>query len=227
MRIAAAVVLGIGLARPGLARGATPEARCQAGKNQAAGRYAACLQKARKKLVLSGDVAKFDAAVAKCRTKFTTRWATLELKAIKKGSTCPTTGDGETLATVLEAHAACIAGALATGDQSCFPSPGPIERLDFGPSATIIDFDALPCGPGLPALTGVALSSPTALNGVAAPTSPPPPGCTGWGATSSPGRQSLFFDGLTITLDAPVKTNWIFLRVPGHRRDRHAGVRNE
>jgi hypothetical protein len=43
----------------------TAQQKCEAGKNAAAGKYAACLEKAQKKFVLTGDVTKYGTAVDK------------------------------------------------------------------------------------------------------------------------------------------------------------------
>lgn len=67
----------------------TPEQRCQAGKDKAAGKYAACRANAEARLVTSGDTSKNAAALNKCATTFVTAWQKLEDKAAKAGAPCP------------------------------------------------------------------------------------------------------------------------------------------
>jgi len=72
---------------------ATPAQKCQAAKNQEAGKYAACLTKARAKLITSGYQDKYDAAILKCATKLGEKYTKLEAKAVKAGGACPTALD--------------------------------------------------------------------------------------------------------------------------------------
>ena len=67
----------------------TQEQRCQAGKNDAAGVLALCLQRAEERFVLGGDSARYADAVAKCDAKFAARWESLEERAADAGSICP------------------------------------------------------------------------------------------------------------------------------------------
>jgi hypothetical protein len=67
------VSLSVASATAALA-GPTPEQKCQAAKNSAAGRYAACRQSAEKTLASAGDVTKYGDAIAKCETKFADAW---------------------------------------------------------------------------------------------------------------------------------------------------------
>ena len=67
---------------------ATPEQKCQAGKNRAAGKYTACRQNAEATLATSGDIAKYYKMLAKCEAKFTSAWQKLEAKATKAGASC-------------------------------------------------------------------------------------------------------------------------------------------
>jgi hypothetical protein len=66
----------------------TPQQKCQAGKNQAAGKYAACRESAAAKFVQNGDTVKRDKNLATCVTKFTTTWGKLEAAAAKAGASC-------------------------------------------------------------------------------------------------------------------------------------------
>lgn len=112
-----------------------PAQKCQAGKNQEAGKYLACRHKAEAKLLTTAghcsltpsatcyadsacdvgetcikDTAKFEAALTKCEDKLTSKWQSLEQKA---AGACP---DGllvETLKSALDESASHIAGGLA------------------------------------------------------------------------------------------------------------------
>jgi hypothetical protein len=114
-----AAVLGGALLVAGTASaGVTPEALCQAKKNQEAGKYAYCLQKAEMKLVKikgycsrSGetvcyldqecpegetcvkDTRKYEGWVSKCQEKFSVKWTRWEDKARDKGAVCPSMED--------------------------------------------------------------------------------------------------------------------------------------
>ncbi len=92
----------------------TAAQKCEAGKNLAAGKYAACLQTAQKNLVLNGDTTKYNTAVGKCDTTLAKTWTTLENAAVKKGTTCPSTGDETAMQTFLTANADSVATALHT-----------------------------------------------------------------------------------------------------------------
>lgn len=95
---------------------ATPQQKCRAAKNVAAGQYAACRQTAEKVLALQGDAAKHDAALVKCRTKFDGAWQKAIDKAADAGATCP---DEPLVAgqyqAVIDAHTDDVATALAGG----------------------------------------------------------------------------------------------------------------
>ena len=125
--------------------GATAEAKCQAGKNKAAGQYAACRQLAESKLLTTAgtcsvaaavcyrdedcplsescakDTAKHAAAIVKCETKLSKAWSKLDEKAADAGATCPDTPLSlADLKAVIDAQTANVANALAgTGLQEC------------------------------------------------------------------------------------------------------------
>lgn len=105
------------------ASGATPEEKCQAGKSDACGKYAACRWKAEKKLVLKGDAGAYDAAIAKCRTKLASAWQKRDAKATRAGVTCPDVplaqGDFEA---AIDAHVDVVATALGGGGLIDCPS---------------------------------------------------------------------------------------------------------
>jgi len=84
---------------------ATPEQKCQAGKNQEAGKFAACLTKAQAKLIQSGDAVKYDASVLKCQAKLDAKYLKLEAAAVKKGALCPTEADSGDLDSLTSAYA--------------------------------------------------------------------------------------------------------------------------
>ena len=67
--------------------------QCQAGKNRAAGKYAACRESAEAKLAVSGDTTKYGEAITNCAGKFARAWQKLEDKAVAAGSACPSVGD--------------------------------------------------------------------------------------------------------------------------------------
>lgn len=82
------------LAGAGTAQAApTAAQKCQASKNAAAGKYAACRERAEAKLASTGNTAAFDAAIAKCETRYQTAWNKAEQKAVDAGSSCTTTND--------------------------------------------------------------------------------------------------------------------------------------
>jgi hypothetical protein len=91
---------------------ATPAQKCQAGKNTAAGAYAACRQKADAKLALKGDLAKYETAIGKCFAKFAKVWAKLESKA---AGACPSDGDQTIIKNAIDAHTDSVAAHLGGG----------------------------------------------------------------------------------------------------------------
>jgi hypothetical protein len=97
------------------ASAATPEQACEAGKNQAAGKYSACLAKAEKSFVTSGDMTKYSGAVAKCGGKLVSTWNKLEFKALVKGATCPSSNDRDDVRDFVDACVAGVAEAVSGG----------------------------------------------------------------------------------------------------------------
>jgi hypothetical protein len=67
----------------------SPPQRCQASKNKAAGKYAACRENAEAKLASTGDTTKYDEAITKCETKYQTAWQKAEQRAADAMATCP------------------------------------------------------------------------------------------------------------------------------------------
>jgi uncharacterized protein DUF1566 len=101
----------------------TPQQKCQAGKNKAAGKYAACLQSAEAKFVATGDTVKYDNAVDKCKLKIFGdppggggRWQKLIDKATKAGVACPDAPlTGAQFQKVIDEHSDNITTALGGG----------------------------------------------------------------------------------------------------------------
>lgn len=96
--------------------GPPPEQKCQAAKNLAAGKYAACRQSAEKSFVSTGDTTKNDASIAKCEANFAKAWQKAIDNAAGAGVACPdaplTAGDYQP---VIDSHSGDIATALAGG----------------------------------------------------------------------------------------------------------------
>src|SRR3990167_8022219 len=91
----------------------TPEQKCEAGKNDASGKYAACLGQAEKSLVTSGDLAAFDEDVASCAGKLAATWEKLESAATSAGTSCPSTGDQADVEDFVTACDTVVAAALS------------------------------------------------------------------------------------------------------------------
>jgi len=107
----------------GLATAATPEQKCQAGKNRAAGKYVACRHNAEKGLALKGDVGRYGDAIVKCETKFAAAWQKEEDRATAAGATCLDAPLLEgNFQTALDEHTDIIAVALAGGGLVDCPS---------------------------------------------------------------------------------------------------------
>jgi hypothetical protein len=93
----------------------TPEAKCQAAKNKAAGNLADCRQAAEAKRAQTGDAAKYDAAILRCESAFAAAFAKAEAAAAKKNGACPTSGDAAGIESMVTAHADTVAASLAPG----------------------------------------------------------------------------------------------------------------
>jgi hypothetical protein len=83
--------------------------KCQASKNKAAGKYAACRENAEAKLASTGDTTKYAAAITKCETKYQTAWQKAEDKAVAAGGACTTTSDQTGVQTVTDEYTDNIA----------------------------------------------------------------------------------------------------------------------
>ena len=99
----------------GTAHAATPARNCQAGKNIAVGEYAGCRQKAEAKFATTLDGGKRTAELAKCATKYRSKWPALEAKAASKGSACPSVGDQAAIQGLVDQHTGNIGTALGGG----------------------------------------------------------------------------------------------------------------
>src|SRR5688572_20311813 len=105
---AAAVVVSLGVLADSAGASPTPAQTCEAGKNGAAGKYAACHHKAQQKFIRGGgvDTAGRDEALHACSDKYGRTWQGLEEKA--GPSTCPSEGD---LASIQGFLDACLVSA--------------------------------------------------------------------------------------------------------------------
>jgi hypothetical protein len=106
--IAAALALLLPAASPAAV---TVAQKCEGGKNDAAGKYAACMAKAERSLVFGGSLEGYDAAQAKCFAKYFGTWAKLE-----GGGSCPTMGDISSIQGFLDTCVLSVADALGGGE---------------------------------------------------------------------------------------------------------------
>jgi hypothetical protein len=107
--IRASALAALLVALPALAAPPDPAERCEAAKNRAAGRYAACLQDARARAVERGD----PLDTARCEAKLAAAWQGAEARAARKGGSCPTEGDLADLDALIGAHGDTVGAALA------------------------------------------------------------------------------------------------------------------
>jgi hypothetical protein len=142
--VAAAMLL---IATGPAAAGPTAAQKCEGGKNQTSGKYAACAAKAEKGLVLKSDVDKYGAALIKCATKIGDGFMKLEAKG-----DCPTSGDAGAVQDFLDGCTQAVAQALADG------TPFP----DLGACATCSG-DLATCGDDLTTCDGALTTCDGAL----------------------------------------------------------------
>lgn len=108
---------------------ATPEEQCEIAKNNAAGKYALCRQKAEAKAIAKGtapDLTKCDAQLAKA-------WQKADDKAAKAGITCPDALPTADIQAFVTDHSDAVAAAVAGGGLPDVPAPecaGPYLTLD-------------------------------------------------------------------------------------------------
>jgi hypothetical protein len=87
-----------------------PSDKCEGGKNDAAGKYAACMAKAEKSFVLGAGVGDVEAAQLKCSDKLSKSWNKFEAPAA-----CPSMGDEATIRDYVDACVLSVAVALSGG----------------------------------------------------------------------------------------------------------------
>jgi hypothetical protein len=92
-----------------------PSVRCEAGKNQALGKYVACLQKAEQRYVAGGatDVATRADAILKCEERYSGSWTKLETKATP--GVCPREGDASQMRDFMTICAEDVQDAIGGG----------------------------------------------------------------------------------------------------------------
>jgi hypothetical protein len=117
--IAAALVLALPLAA---LAGVTPEQKCEGGMNQEAGKYAACIAKAEKGFVSTGDGTEYGLALTKCEEKLVGKWDKLEAGAAAQGAVCPSVTDPADIEGFLDACGQSVAAALAGGTLGLDPA---------------------------------------------------------------------------------------------------------
>lgn len=93
----------------------TPAQKCGSGKNQEAGKYAACRQKAEAAFAIKGDSGARAAALERCQAKYGRKWTSLEAKA---AGACPSVGDQAAIQAAIDVHTDDVASALAGGTLS-------------------------------------------------------------------------------------------------------------
>lgn len=141
MRRAIAVAFGcLGLLASQVALGAaTPEQKCEAAKNKAAGAYASCLQAAQAKAVLKGEAPDF----TKCDTRLAKAFTKAESKAAKKGAACPSAGDAALMQSFVNGHSVSVSEALGGGG---LPGCGNGEVDVAGEECDLADLRGKECG---------------------------------------------------------------------------------
>lgn len=87
--------------------------KCQAGKDEVAGKLAACLSRAQKKSLLSGDSGARALAIDSCAAAFARKWRRLEQTAVDRGTQCPTMNDEGDVHDLITACSDAVANAVA------------------------------------------------------------------------------------------------------------------
>jgi hypothetical protein len=95
---------------PAVSAAPTPAQKCEGSKNDAAGKYAACLGKAQKSFVATADAAKYSLAIGKCEDKYASSWS----KAESPGA-CETENDQADIEGFMAACSDAVADALGGG----------------------------------------------------------------------------------------------------------------
>lgn len=145
--LAGAIALALALLAVPAAAAPTPEQACEAGKNQAAGKYSACLAKAEKSFVTHGDMLKYAGAVAQCANKLIPAWNRLESKAADLGTSCPSSGDQDDVQDFVEACVASVAAAVAGGTL-------PLDAVTCSDELSVCEMDLSSCSGSLAACEG-------------------------------------------------------------------------
>lgn len=138
-----------------IAAAATPEERCEATKNDAAGKYGACIAKAEKALLLNGNAERYATAIGKCDSKHVKAFSKAETKAGM--GVCLTEGDEPDVADFVAACVSVVAGHLGGGSlpadlTECYTDLGTCES-----DLTTCDDDLSTCSSDLASC--LALSS--------------------------------------------------------------------
>jgi len=138
----------------------TSEQRCQAGKNQAAGKYAYCRQKAEAQLVTKGNAAKYAQAILDCSYAFAKKCLQLESSAARAGAMCPDEPLDQTLVqAAIDECTANVATALGGGGLSdCAADLGTVN------AGTAVQADVL-AGKTFSSAAGLGLSGTMPDNG--------------------------------------------------------------
>lgn len=134
------------------AHAATTPAACQAGKNKAAGKLAACRHNAEAKFVASGDAAKYAGALGKCAATYASKWQKLELGA---AGGCPSNGDEIPVANAIGACVSNVATALAGGPLANCPADLALCQHDL----TVCEGDLATCDAAVGGATGLQLKT--------------------------------------------------------------------
>jgi hypothetical protein len=111
---ALAATLALAVAQTAVAA-ITPAQKCEGGKTHASGKYAACLAKAEKAYITTGDASKYGPALVKCEMKMDLAYDKLEFGAVTAGGSCPTNSDVPAIENFVEACNASIATAVGGG----------------------------------------------------------------------------------------------------------------
>jgi hypothetical protein len=144
IQAAAFTVALVWIAPMALAAG-TAEQKCEGGKNDAAGKYNACLGKAQKAFVATGDSIKYADAVARCEGKLINSWGKLEAAAVSAGTTCPSVGDQSPIEDFVDACSDSIAVAVAGGGLGPDPISCAADLDTCGDDLATCDSDLSTC----------------------------------------------------------------------------------
>lgn len=122
---------------------ATPSEKCQATKGGSMGKYAGCVFKARRSLLLTGDLGRYNASVAKCNTSNNLAFTKAETSAGL--GVCPTEGDSTDVAGFADACVEVIMTALGGGTLPVDLTACYTDLSSCQSSSAICDADLLTC----------------------------------------------------------------------------------